>query len=385
MWSTLLPGGLRTWWERRQAMRELQQMQHLELQLLKLDDSNPLYRAKMALACGDRAEALRYWTEARGRLPELVATSHDSLEILFGLDRLDEAEALMLEGRKRFPREPYYARGYAEIAARRGDHSEAVKRWAAVRRAFRGVWQAYALGAASLKEVGSLDEAEALLSDAVKRFPGEIGCRVEHAKLADRRKDWPTALHRWEVVSTEFEHPLGVIGVVRVLRQMGRFDEAAERLAAGRVNYPTVPDLVTEQIHLAQARGKEAAELRSWEVLLERFPLESSGYYGAARRLTEMQKFAEADDVLRRAIARFPQDARPAIEYAELAHHRGDWPEAALRWEALRTAWPDRSEGYQRGAQALDALGRKEEAAQVRAQHRTADRSGNAPEDAAAR
>jgi hypothetical protein len=40
-------------------MRELQQMQRLELQLLKLDDSNPLYRAKMALAAGDRAQALQ--------------------------------------------------------------------------------------------------------------------------------------------------------------------------------------------------------------------------------------------------------------------------------------------------------------------------------------
>jgi predicted Zn-dependent protease len=367
-------------------MRELQEMQRLELQLLKLDDNNPLYRAKTALACGDRAQALRYWTEARDRIPELVTTSHDSLDILIGLDRLDEAEALMLEGRRRFPREPYYARGYADIATRRGDHSEAVKRWAAVRKAFRGVWQAYVFGAGSLRALGRPDEAEALLRDGINRFPGEIGCRVEHAKLAEGRKDWPTALQRWKLVSTEFKHPLGVIGVARALRQMGRFDEAEERLAEGRLNYPTLPDFVMEQIYLAQARGTEDAELRSWEVLLERFPLESHGYYGAARRLTEMRKFAEANDVLRRAIARFPQDARPVIEYAELAHHQEDWPEAVLRWEALRTAWPDRSEGYQRGAQALDALGRKEEAAQLRAQqHRTADRSGNAPEGAAAR
>ena len=278
-------------------MRELHQMQLLELQLLRLDDSNPLYRAKMALAGGDRAQALQYWTEARERLPEFVATSHDSLEILIGLDRLDEAEALMLEGRRRFPRESYYARGYAEIATRRGDHSEAVKRWTAVRKALRGVWQAYAFGAESLRELGSQDEAEALLSDAINRFPGEISCRVQHARQADSRKDWPTALQRWELVSTEFKHPLGVIGVARALREMGRFDEAEERLAAGRLSYPTVPELVIEQIHLSQARGGEAAELRSWEVLLERFPLESYGYYGAAHRLAEMRKFAEADDV----------------------------------------------------------------------------------------
>ena len=252
-------------------------MKSLDLRLLPLDDTNPLYRAKAALTMGDRVEALRCWNEARERLPEFTITSHDSLDILVGLERFDEAEALMLTGRKRFRRDAFYAEGYAEVAARRNDHAEAARRWAAVRKAFPGSWKAYALGAAALCRIGQYDEAEAILKPAVARFSSYIGCRIEHARLADLRKNWPEALRRWEIVSAQFNHVAGAVGAARALQEMGRLDEAEECLAAARLRHPTVHEIVIQQARLAQRRGNEAAERRLWETVLQLFPLVPQG------------------------------------------------------------------------------------------------------------
>jgi len=71
------------------------------------------------------------------------------------------------------------------------------------------------------------------------------------------------------------------------------------------------------------------------------------------------------------AVERFPAEAWPAIEHAALASARHDWGEAAERWTKVRERWPGRSEGYQRGAEALAALGREAEAETVRTELRT--------------
>lgn len=365
MLSALLPAGFRAWRERRHALREFKAMGNLDQQMLALDDSNPLYRARTALNLGDHAEALRCWLDACQRLPEFARTSHDSLGILLGLRRYDEAEALMLAGRKRSPRDSHYSCGYAEIATERNDYAEAAKRWAAARKAFPGAWRGYAFGAASLSKLGKLDEAEAVLERGLALLPTNINCRIEYARMAELRKDWLEAHRRWELIGKEFNHVLGVLGAARALQEMGRLDEAEACLAAGRQHHPTVHNIVMEQAHLAQLRGDEAAELRLWETVLQRFPLVQHGYYDAARRLTEMGKIAEADDVLRRAVERFPQEVRPGAEYATFAHKRGDWAEAANRWQAVRAAWPDYEDAYAGGAHALDQLGRHEEAAQL--------------------
>ena len=69
------------------------------------------------------------------------------------------------------------------------------------------------------------------------------------------------------------------------------------------------------------------------------------------------------------AIDRFPNAHWPAVAYASLAHDRGDWSEAVTRWEAVRRCFPEREDGYLRGAEALMHLDREDEAAALRAEH----------------
>jgi hypothetical protein len=72
--------------------------------------------------------------------------------------------------------------------------------------------------------------------------------------------------------------------------------------------------------------------------------------------------YDDAEAILLAAIDRFPAEVWPAVEYASLAHTRQDWVAATTRWVEVRAGWPDRQVGYSRGAEALAALGRKDEA-----------------------
>ncbi len=89
------------------------------------------------------------------------------------------------------------------------------------------------------------------------------------------------------------------------------------------------------------------------------------GYRGPIGLLKQMGRDTDLETVLVAAINRFPTEPWPEIEYAGLEHARKGRAAAATRWAVIRARWPDRRDGYVGGAQALTALGRNEEAAQV--------------------
>jgi len=98
MWPTLGTNAILAWAERRRALRELKNLQLKEEWALKFDDGNFLNRAMAAIVADDQVTALQCWQEAVMRYPLFAKKSRDSLDILLGLRRFDEAEALMSEG-----------------------------------------------------------------------------------------------------------------------------------------------------------------------------------------------------------------------------------------------------------------------------------------------
>jgi tetratricopeptide (TPR) repeat protein len=371
MWSELLPSRLRTWRETRRALREMNDRQALDDSLAALDDNNALYRAKVAVQVGDKDAALNFWLDARRRFPSYTLRSRDSIDVLLQLRRFDEAESLMLEGQKQFPQEGYYFEGYARVAQEQGNMPEAVERWASVRKQFPFRWRGFAFGADCLANFGNLTEASTLLDIAVVRFPAEIGCHLSYARIAERLQDWPEAVRRWEHVLEEFRHVAGISGAARALHEMGRTDEAVARLETMRPLYPTEVEIVVLMAQLEEARGDQGKAEQRWRFVRERFPLSAIGYKESARVLERLGRADDADTALRAAIDRFDRDAWPLVEYASIAQKRGDAAEAAKRWEAVRTAFPDREDGYLCGADALAVSGSAEEATKVRAEHRT--------------
>jgi tetratricopeptide (TPR) repeat protein len=338
---------------------------------VELDESNLVNRTKAALSGGDPDAALHYWREALARYPHFARMSRDALEIELGLKRFDEAEALMLEGQRRAPRDPFYANGYASVAERRGDTEEAIRRWGQVRKKFPGAWMGYVRGAMCLGLTGQFEVAEALSKQAIKLFPREAQAWISSARIAEHRRDWPAALHRWEIVRDKLNHISSDTGIARSLEGLGRIEEAEAQLKMAQRRQPLVPEIASSLARLSNFRGDKEETVTRWADARRRFPLMAFGYREGFRHLVGMGRHEDAEVILLAAIDRFPTEAWPAVEYASLATTRKDWEAAATRWAAVRAGWSDRQDGYLRGAEALAALGRQDEAAQLRDEHQS--------------
>jgi tetratricopeptide (TPR) repeat protein len=347
-------GPVGAWLERRRALRDVQRIDALEAAALAIREDNPLNRAKVSAELDDRKSAREFLDLARKQIPRHVLTSPDTVGILLRLGDFAELESFAVAGAKRFPNQPHYLVGYALAAERQRNFDEAIRRWAVVRKKFPNDKPGYVHAIGCLRQTKRLDEAEALLRTAMRKTPEDLLLRIEQCWLAEARGDWATAYARWD--SLRSRHRVGYDGAAQALQKLDRTAEAEALLEEGRVRYPTYPDIAIMQARIAEQTGNTAEALKRWAVVRERFPFERSGYTNPIRLLREQQEWVAADAIALAAIRRFPSDAEPLADYANLAHARQDWAEAAKRWAALRTAFPDRKDA-QKEAQALAASG----------------------------
>jgi tetratricopeptide (TPR) repeat protein len=355
MLSALLPSAWRERRERRQALRELRQIDTIESDLLALRDDNPLYRAKVSLEIGDPAAAREFFEEARKRIPRYVLTCPDTIEVMLNLKEFDELDAFALKGAKLFRKEPHYLEGYAESAQRRRNLDEAVRRWAMVRKKFPHRRLSYICGVGCLRELGRLDEADRLMTHALGLMPNDMALLIEYCRVPEARGDWEEALRRWN--SIRDRHPMGYMGAAVALQNLGRVEEADALLAEGRFRYPIETVLAVAQAQLSERAGNIPEALKRLAVVRQRFPFSPIGYGDAIRLLRDQKSWAEADEVALAAVDRFPDDSRQLAQYAQLAQDRQDWAEAAKRWAAVKAAFPDRTDAARMEAQALAAAG----------------------------
>jgi tetratricopeptide (TPR) repeat protein len=215
----------------------------------------------------------------------------------------------------------------------------------------------YAVAARGLREAHDLDGAEALLSEGTVNHPDHIGLLVDYASLADHRRDWPTALQRWERLRHESPDDLrGHLGAARALREMQRLTDAEALLAETVDRFPKHPHPLLHYAALAQERGDHSEALLRWARARKDFPNEMIGYVHAAVALRDMGNLDEADSLLSEAVERFLDRPEPLGHYAYLGECRQDWPEALRRWHLNRDRFPDRPQGYVRASALLRRL-----------------------------
>lgn len=144
------------------------------------------------------------------------------------LGRIDEAEALLAESAKVFRGDREIAETRAELAQRRGDLAAACDHWATARAVAPYAHAGYLEGANRLAETGRLDEAEAVLREAIERFPNERWPWLTHARIAHDRRDWNEAAVRWAALRQRFpDEDAGYSLGAEALKQAGREVEAA--------------------------------------------------------------------------------------------------------------------------------------------------------------
>lgn len=318
-----------------------------------------------ALAHGRRnwAAAAARWENVRTHFPKEGAGYLLGLAALRALGRNTEAEAVLAAGIEQCPDDPGLATEHARLAHTARDWPETARRWERVRACAPDQPAGYAGGAQALREDGRLGEADALLHEAAERFPDQPALAIEWARLGEHHSDRSEAVRRWDLVRQRFPEQLaGHVGAAQALREAGRFDEAEALLAGALGRFPDEGLLRFEHAVVAAAREDWPAATERWASLRARFPEQPAGYVAGAVALREQGRRAGAEALLADAIAHFPEDRSPFLEFARTAHLASDWPAAAERWAALRERFPMQLAGYVAGAAALHALGRPEAA-----------------------
>src|SRR5262249_28045415 len=144
--------------------------------------------------------AARRWAEMRRALPANPVAYAFGAVALRELDRDDEAETLLADAGGRFPDDFGVANESAWLPTVRRDWPEALRRWKRVRSQFPDRPGGYTGVAMCLRELQRFEEAEAVLTEAIERFPDEPGPHLDYARIADARRDWAKAVERWERV-----------------------------------------------------------------------------------------------------------------------------------------------------------------------------------------
>ncbi len=192
----------------------------------------------------------------RQRCPWLVMGYRYGGTALRALKRYDEAEELALAAIRRFPRCSGAYSDFALSAALRGDHDEAMRRWAVAKRRFPDHMWTHLLHARSLYEVKQFAEADVLLSEAVSLWPEEWHAWLWYAEVPERQGHWLEAAERWkELTRVQPGKSDPYCRAARAFRLAGDLDSAAALIVEGGYLFPQDATITAERATIAAAGG----------------------------------------------------------------------------------------------------------------------------------
>lgn len=155
----------------------------------------------------------------------------------------------------RCPPEPHLFAGAVEAALQLPDYEAALRNAIAFVSAFPNHADGHRLHGLSLRLLGRLDEAEAILAKSAPQFRLSSWLAIEHASVALDRGDLDAALRRATDVRKRFPtFPEGVALGAKALRLMGRHNEAEEFLAVGLTQVFPTAITYAEHVRVALAR-----------------------------------------------------------------------------------------------------------------------------------
>jgi tetratricopeptide (TPR) repeat protein len=214
-------------------------------------------------------------------------------------------------------------------------------------------------------KLGLYDDAEALLSRAVKRHPNSVQALEGLARLALQRGDHEEAVRRSELLRKR--HPQSLKGYwigCGSLSHLGRFKEAEATIQRGLQVAPD--DLI---LNIEFARLAERGD--NWDEALKRWMHihDATGHpaatVGLVTTLSRLGRYDEADAMIASVAHKSGNDLGIWMASAQVAEQKQDWGEAAKRWARIRQRFPLSGIGYVCSLKPLEKLARPQEADDV--------------------
>jgi predicted Zn-dependent protease len=322
-----------------------------------------LEEARIAEERRDWNAAVECWRLMRTALPGSVSGWIGGAAALRELQQFDAADELLLDACQRFPHDQGPMIERAWLATHRGDWCEAIRRWAQVREELPDHLAGWTAAAAALQGSGANHEADALLADAVRKFPDDPVPLTELARLAQRLRDWPKAAERWAHLRAKFpDLEAGWTGGAAALEQAGDASGAASLLSDAAQRFPTLTAPLLEFARRAHDRRDWPEAAYRWDLLRRFRPTELAGYHRGTIALFEQERFDEAESIVLAGIGKFPDSAELRIEQAWMDFRQSRWETADARFASLRVDFPQVDAGYIGGAQILRLRNRMQDA-----------------------
>ena len=157
-----------------------------------------------------------------------------------------------------------------QTAAVRGDEAKGLGAWGEIRDEFFGLAMTSRATWEALLNFRWFDEAEGLMSKAVKLHPRDPCCAEGFAMVAQRRGDFEAALERWAIVRKRFPHEaVGYSQPGACLGCIGRQQEAETILTRGMTKFPHDFICKLEYSRLAEAAKNWPEALRRWREMCD--------------------------------------------------------------------------------------------------------------------
>lgn len=274
------------------------------------------------------SEAVKRWAVGRAKFPEQAPGYFCGAAALKMLGDFAVADALILDGLKKFPTSYNMYIEYGDIAMHQKDWSEAVKRWTLMREKCPEHPYGYFSGVAALKEQGEFETADALALEGLEKFPKESRLYIEYGDIAMRQRNWAEAVKRWTLGYEKFPDQLEaylmrgreklILEQCRAFFEAGKYAEMETLCLTNFEHFSDSEELLFEYVKVAQHLGHVEEALS--RILTINGNIESAGKWLLAGLLySVLSNMEEAEACLVKAISLFPIASAPPPLFFELA------------------------------------------------------------------
>lgn len=304
-----------------------------------------------AMAFDQRAYAIAadWWWLMRLAFPSIMHGFADGARALMHMHRIDEARQLLNEGEFRFPEEIAIPALRAELEGRVGDWAQAEEYWRRTLTYPNPPWWACGELALLLQNRGALDDADALLRQALTSpLFRVVQIDLLAARLAVKRRDWPALAERLRPLGDRYgDADLLATGLDDVMMPLRRHDPAGFATVIGqdwvaRVTGAEVADSdrLINQARLCQLALDTPRALGRLVIALRQMPPTVDAYLRAETILREAEQWPAHESLLRDAEARFPMTEKVWLRTGAAKDHRGDRTGALAFWTEMTRRFP---------------------------------------------
>lgn len=196
----------------------------------------------------------------------------------------------------------------------------------------------------------------------------DAGDAFAWAFQAMKNRNWRNAAERWAVLRQAYPgHAPAWIQAAIAHRHLDELDKAQALLEHACKAFPNNPNAWLQKAEVAIAGEQWQQALDNLNYLQREFPADIAGWVRIADVHALMGDKEKAYSENARAREAFEDRPWPWVQYAEFAMQEENHELALERWAEVRQRFPDHAAGYQRAADAAEAIDNPRQARQLRA------------------